>query len=144
VIILTTHRNIKFFVASRMREAPERTFKQNKTSGADVKIKDYVPHEDTYVFQLFRILLAAVPDDWAVYPRMKGPESSQADIVVQDSHSIRVVLELLAHEPDGTDTTTRGTVMEHLHRASTKYAKIDNVTEVWVCGLITFTLHILT
>jgi hypothetical protein len=126
---------VKFFQPSRMREAPQRTFKQNKTSGADVKAKDNVPHEDTYAFQLFRILLAAVPDDWAVFPRMKGPASSQADFVVEDSHSERVVLELLAHEPDGTDTITRGTVMEHLHRSSTKYAKIDNVKEVWVCGI---------
>ncbi len=117
-----------------MREAPYATFKQNKTSGADVKITDVVAHENTYVFQLYRVLLAAVPDDWAVFTRMKGPDSSQADIVVEDSDSQQVVLELLAHEPDGP-VTTRGTVMEHLYRSSTKYAQIDNVKEVWVSCL---------
>jgi hypothetical protein len=117
-----------------MREAPERTSKGNKTSRADVKTKRRVPHEDTYAFQLFRVLLAAIPDNWAVFPHYKSPDSSVPDIVVKNSRSEQVVLELLAHEADGP-VTTPGTVKEHLHRSSTKYTKIDNVTEVWVCGI---------
>jgi hypothetical protein len=117
-----------------MSAAPQVTYKQNKTSGADEKAKEAVPHEDTYSFQLFRVLLATVPKSWTVFTRMVGPHSSRADIVVDNKERERVVLELMAHEADGP-VTTRGSVKEHLHRPSTKYAKIDNVKEVWVCGI---------
>jgi hypothetical protein len=129
-------RMLNLFQASRMREARRLTFKRNKTSGADAKAGDAVPHEDTYVFQLYRVLLASVPASWAIFTRMKGPHSSLADIVVENKERQRVVLELMAHEADGP-VTTRGTVMEHLHRSSAKYAKMDNVKEVWVINFTT-------
>jgi hypothetical protein len=74
---------IKFFQLNHMCEAPRVTFKHNKTSGADVKKSAVVPHEDTYVFQLFRVLLAAVSASWAVFSCVVGPCSSRADIVVR-------------------------------------------------------------
>lgn len=116
-----------------MRDAPKVSSKQNKTPFADVAEGDMVPHEDTYKFELLKLLSASLPPTFTTTMEMNGPSGTKADIVVGNPETRRVVVELVAHERDKPVTR----LMEHIARCGAMYSQIAKVGQTWVVNFTT-------
>jgi hypothetical protein len=123
-------RFVEYFDANRMRAAVLGANKKNETAGADAK-EGMVPHENTYLFELLRLLVPSLPDGFSVDPGLNAPNSSRTDVVVTSPQSKRVVLEIVAHERDGP-VTRKGSVLEHIQQCENTYSKIKDVEQLWV------------
>lgn len=123
-----------------MREAWMISGKHNNTSGADVKVNNMVPLEDTYQVELFQLLRSALPASFSAHVGMNGPNTPRAGIAASNSKNEHVVVEVVAHECDGP-VTRHGSVLEHLDRCANMYTKINGVRETWVSSPLSFLYH---
>jgi hypothetical protein len=138
-MLTTCCRLVNHFDVKCMRDAPLVARKSNETSDTQKQFP-LVPHENTYVFEIFQLLVSSLPPEFNIDPGFNTPGSSRTNIVVTNENTQRVVLEMLAHERDGPVTRSRS-VLGHFERCKTTYSQIDNVSELWVHYLYCFTTY---
>jgi hypothetical protein len=106
----------------------------NQTPSADVPDNVQVPHENSYTFELFQLLVSSLPRPFKIDLGVNGPAKTRTDIVVSNRKEQRVVLEMAAHVRDGP-VTRQGTVAEHIVRFAKSYSQIVGVKELWVSSI---------
>lgn len=109
-----------------MHYAPAISGKHNNTSDADMKVNDWVPHEETYKVELFQLLTSALPPSFTKNIDLNGPR-----VVVSNMQKEHVVVEVVAHECDGP-ANQKGSVLERIRRCAKIFTQIKGVREAWV------------
>lgn len=110
-----------------MRDALKVSSKPNSTPHADVKVGGLVPHENTYIVELFRLVKSSLPSVFPTNIEITGPSASGAGIVVR--FDTRVVVKVMAHESNGS-------ILERVDKFAHMYSPQNGVNQAWVSSLI--------